>query len=352
MGTSSTTGPSEGHGRIPRSGPFGRTRYRKPPRTARSGAAGEGAGESSWHTSWSSSSRPPRPAPSRGTSVTATSSSPRSATSATCRTTPRTPRPRSRTSRGAASAVDVDNGFTPYYVVPRDKKSHITKLKGLLKDADELYLATDEDREGEAIAWHLLDELKPKNIPVHRMVFHEITKPAIQAAVANPRDDQRRPRRGPGGAPDPRPPLRLRGQPGAVEKVMSGLSAGRVQSVATRLVVDRERERMRFRAASYWDLEGTFDAGCHARAADVPGPPALGRRRPGRPRLRLRPGRPAQEDRRHRPPRPPAAPRTSPPACGTRRTTSARWSPSPTSALPTRRSAPPPSSRRPAASSG
>src|SRR5688572_31806612 len=83
-------------------------------------------------------------------------------------------------------AVDVDNGFTPYYVVPRDKKSHMTKLKGLLKDADELYLATDEDREGEAIAWHLFDELNPK-VPVHRMVFHEITPQAISAAVDNPR---------------------------------------------------------------------------------------------------------------------------------------------------------------------
>ena len=158
-------------------------------------------------------------------------------------------------------AVDVDNGFTPYYVVPRDKKSHITKLKGLLKDADELYLATDEDREGEAIAWHLLDELKPKNIPVHRMVFHEITKPAIQAAVANPRqinDDLVE-------AQEARRILdRLYGyevSPVLWRKVMSGLSAGRVQSVATRLVVDRERERMRFTAASYWDLEGTFDAG-------------------------------------------------------------------------------------------
>src|SRR3954451_25366770 len=80
-------------------------------------------------------------------------------------------------------AVDVDNGFEPYYVVPRDKKAHISKLKTLLKDADELFLATDEDREGEAIAWHLLDELKPKGIPVHRMVFHEITKPAILAAA-------------------------------------------------------------------------------------------------------------------------------------------------------------------------
>ena len=85
-------------------------------------------------------------------------------------------------------AVDVEHGFEPYYVVPRDKKSHISKLKSLLKDADELYLATDEDREGEAIAWHLLDELKPKNIPVKRMVFHEITKAAILAAAENPRD--------------------------------------------------------------------------------------------------------------------------------------------------------------------
>ena len=158
-------------------------------------------------------------------------------------------------------AVDVDHDFTPYYVVPRDKKSHIAKLKSLLKDADELYLATDEDREGEAIAWHLLDELKPKGIPVHRMVFHEITKPAILEAVANPReinDDLVE-------AQEARRILdRLYGyevSPVLWKKVMSGLSAGRVQSVATRLVVDRERERMAFRVASYWDLEGTFDAG-------------------------------------------------------------------------------------------
>lgn len=157
-------------------------------------------------------------------------------------------------------AVDVDNGFEPYYVVPRDKKSHITKLKGLLKDADELYLATDEDREGEAIAWHLLDELKPKNIPVHRMVFHEITKSAIQAAVDNPRtinDDLVE-------AQEARRILdRLYGyevSPVLWKKVMSGLSAGRVQSVATRLVVDKERDRMAFKIASYWDLEGTFDS--------------------------------------------------------------------------------------------
>ncbi len=157
-------------------------------------------------------------------------------------------------------AVDVDNGFTPYYVVPRDKKSHISKLKQLLKSADELYLATDEDREGEAIAWHLLDELKPK-VPVKRMVFHEITKAAILAAADNPRDVDMDLVE----AQEARRILdRLYGyeiSPVLWRKVMSGLSAGRVQSVATRLVVDRERERMAFRAASYWDLEGTFDAG-------------------------------------------------------------------------------------------
>jgi DNA topoisomerase-1 len=157
-------------------------------------------------------------------------------------------------------AVDVEHDFEPYYVVPRDKKAHIAKLKSLLKDADELYLATDEDREGEAIAWHLLDELKPQ-VPVHRMVFHEITKPAILAAANNPREldlDLVE-------AQEARRILdRLYGyevSPVLWKKVMSGLSAGRVQSVATRLVVDRERERMRFRVASYWDLEGTFDAG-------------------------------------------------------------------------------------------
>ena len=157
-------------------------------------------------------------------------------------------------------AVDVDNGFEPYYVVPRDKKAHISKLKSLLKDADELYLATDEDREGEAIAWHLLDELKPK-VPVKRMVFHEITRAAILEAADNPRDlDMDLVE-----AQEARRILdRLYGyevSPVLWRKVMSGLSAGRVQSVATRLVVDRERDRMAFRVASYWDIEGTFDAG-------------------------------------------------------------------------------------------
>ncbi|GAC1385908.1 MAG: type I DNA topoisomerase [Marmoricola sp.] len=160
----------------------------------------------------------------------------------------------------ARLGVDVDNGFEPVYVVARDKKAHMTKLKGLLKDADELYLATDEDREGEAIAWHLLDELKPK-VPVHRMVFHEITPAAIREAVANPRElDMDLV-----NAQEARRILdRLYGyevSPVLWKKVMSGLSAGRVQSVATRMVVDRERERIAFRSASYWDIEGTFDAG-------------------------------------------------------------------------------------------
>ncbi|MGH3446299.1 MAG: type I DNA topoisomerase, partial [Nocardioidaceae bacterium] len=156
--------------------------------------------------------------------------------------------------------VDVDNGFTPVYVVPADKKKQLSRLRSLLSDADELYLATDEDREGEAIAWHLLDELKPQ-VPVRRMVFHEITPEAIEQAVSNPRDidshlvDAQETRR----ILD-----RLYGyevSPVLWKKVMSGLSAGRVQSVATRLVVDRERERIAFRAASYWDLEATLDAG-------------------------------------------------------------------------------------------
>ena len=160
----------------------------------------------------------------------------------------------------ARLGVDVDNDFTPYYVVSRDKRAHMTKLKGLLKDASELFLATDEDREGEAIAWHLLDELKPK-VPVRRMVFHEITPQAINAAVDNPRDIDMDLVE----AQEARRILdRLYGyevSPVLWKKIMSGLSAGRVQSVATRLVVDKERDRMAFRTASYWDLEGTFDAG-------------------------------------------------------------------------------------------
>ena len=154
-------------------------------------------------------------------------------------------------------AVDVDNGFAPYYVVDADKKKKVSELKRLLKDSDELFLATDEDREGEAIAWHLLQELKPK-VPVKRMVFHEITREAIQRALENTRELDTRLV----DAQETRRILdRLYGyevSPVLWRKVRQGLSAGRVQSVATRLVVERERERMAFRTAEYWDVAGTF----------------------------------------------------------------------------------------------
>jgi DNA topoisomerase I len=162
--------------------------------------------------------------------------------------------------RYGALGVAIDDDFTPYYIVDPDKKRVVADLKRKLKDAEELLLATDEDREGEAIAWHLLQELKPK-VPTRRMVFHEITKQAIQEALANPRPvdealvDSQETRR----ILD-----RLYGyevSPVLWKKVMPRLSAGRVQSVATRLVVERERERMRFVAAEYWDIEGAFDPG-------------------------------------------------------------------------------------------
>ena len=154
-------------------------------------------------------------------------------------------------------AVDVDNGFEAYYVVDADKKKKVTELRRLLKDAPELYLATDEDREGEAIAWHLHEVLKPK-VPVKRMVFNEITKEAIQRAVSTTRDiDQDLV-----DAQETRRILdRLYGyevSPVLWRKVRQGLSAGRVQSVATRMVVERERLRMAFRKASFWDVEGDF----------------------------------------------------------------------------------------------
>jgi DNA topoisomerase I len=163
----------------------------------------------------------------------------------------------------ARLGVDVDNGFEPLYLVTPDKKSTVTELKNALKDVDELYLATDGDREGEAIAWHLLETLKP-TVPVRRMVFHEITESAIQAAAANPREldhalvDAQETRR----ILD-----RLYGyevSPVLWKKVMPKLSAGRVQSVATRIVVERERERIRFVPASYWDIAATMDAGAEA----------------------------------------------------------------------------------------
>jgi DNA topoisomerase-1 len=156
--------------------------------------------------------------------------------------------------------VDVENGFEPYYVVDADKKKVVADLRKHLKDADELLLATDEDREGEAIAWHLLEVLKPK-VPVRRMVFHEITKGAIQRALEETRAiDERLV-----NAQETRRILdRLYGyevSPVLWKKITSGLSAGRVQSVATRLVVERERARMAFVAASYWDLLGMFEPG-------------------------------------------------------------------------------------------
>lgn len=164
----------------------------------------------------------------------------------------------------ARLGVDVDNDFEPLYLVTSDKKSTVSELKDALKDVDELYLATDGDREGEAIAWHLMETLKPK-VPVRRMVFHEITESAIQAAAANPRDlDQNLV-----DAQETRRILdRLYGyevSPVLWKKVMPKLSAGRVQSVATRIVVQRERERIKFVPASYWDISATMDAGADAR---------------------------------------------------------------------------------------
>ncbi|MGW4423149.1 type I DNA topoisomerase [Streptosporangium sp. NPDC004631] len=160
----------------------------------------------------------------------------------------------------ARLGVNVDHEFEPLYVVNADKKAQVSKLKQLLKDADELYLATDEDREGEAIAWHLREVLNPK-VPVHRMVFHEITQRAIQEAVANPRALNLRLV----DAQETRRILdRLYGyevSPVLWKKVKPRLSAGRVQSVATRLVVERERERLAFTSASYWDLQALFDTG-------------------------------------------------------------------------------------------
>ncbi|MEU3480176.1 type I DNA topoisomerase [Streptomyces sp. NPDC033753] len=163
--------------------------------------------------------------------------------------------------------VDVEHDFQPIYVVNADKKAQVRKLKELLAESDELYLATDEDREGEAIAWHLQEVLKPK-VPVHRMVFHEITKDAIREAVANPRELNQRMV----DAQETRRILdRLYGyevSPVLWKKVMPRLSAGRVQSVATRLVVERERERIAFRSAEYWDLTGTFGTGRTGDASD------------------------------------------------------------------------------------
>ena len=171
----------------------------------------------------------------------------------------------------ARLGVNVDADFEPIYVVDARKKKVVADLKAKLKNVDELLLATDEDREGEAIAWHLVQELRPK-VPVRRMVFHEITRPAIERALSETREideslvDAQEARR----ILD-----RLYGyevSPVLWRKVMQGLSAGRVQSVATRLVVERERERIAFVAADYWDVVATFDPGAFtARLAAVEG---------------------------------------------------------------------------------
>jgi len=169
----------------------------------------------------------------------------------------------------ARLGVDVEHDFEPLYIVSPDKKSTVTELKGLLRDVDELYLATDGDREGEAIAWHLLETLKPR-IPVKRMVFHEITEPAIRAAAEHPREldndlvDAQETRR----ILD-----RLYGyevSPVLWKKVAPRLSAGRVQSVATRIIVQRERERMAFRSADYWDITADLDASVSDPTAQPP----------------------------------------------------------------------------------
>jgi DNA topoisomerase-1 len=162
----------------------------------------------------------------------------------------------------ARLGVDTDNDFEPLYVVSADRRQQVNKLKALVKLADTVLLATDEDREGEAIAWHLVQTLEPK-VPVHRMVFHEITPQAIAAAVASPREID-------AGLVDAQETRRILDRlygytvsPVLWKKVLPGLSAGRVQSVATRIVVERERARMRFRTAEYWDIEATFAALVH-----------------------------------------------------------------------------------------
>src|SRR3954454_10798310 len=156
--------------------------------------------------------------------------------------------------------VDVDSDFTPYYVVPADKRKQVAHLKTAIKDASELLLATDPDREGESISWHLAQVLKPK-IPVHRIVFHEITEEAVREALGHPSDVNENLVR----AQESRRILdRLYGytlSPVLWKKVQTGLSAGRVQSVAVRLIVEREEERRAFRTGVYWDLEARLRSG-------------------------------------------------------------------------------------------
>jgi len=165
--------------------------------------------------------------------------------------------PEYKTEKWARLGVNVEEDFKPIYVVPADKKAHVSKLKQALKEADELFLATDEDREGEAISWHLCEVLKPK-VPVKRLVFHEITEDAIRASLEHPREiDEQLVR-----AQETRRILdRLYGyevSPLLWRKIGPGLSAGRVQSVALRLIVEREMQRRAFVAATYCDLLGSF----------------------------------------------------------------------------------------------
>ena len=170
----------------------------------------------------------------------------------------------------AKEGVNIEEGFEPLYVINPDKRAKVNELKALMKDADELILATDEDREGEAIAWHLIEVLRPK-IPVRRMVFHEITKEAIQKAANETRDldyklvDAQETRR----VLDRLYGYRL--SPVLWKKVMPRISAGRVQSVATRLIVERERERMAFISSSWWDLTAQCQAGFNARLLSLDG---------------------------------------------------------------------------------
>jgi len=170
----------------------------------------------------------------------------------------------------AKEGVNIEEGFEPLYVINPDKKAKVSELKALMKDADELILATDEDREGEAIAWHLIEVLRPK-IPIRRMVFHEITKEAIKKAAEETRDlDYRLV-----DAQETRRVLdRLYGyrlSPVLWKKVMPRISAGRVQSVATRLIVERERERMAFISSKWWDLTAQCEAGFNARLLSLDG---------------------------------------------------------------------------------
>ena len=168
----------------------------------------------------------------------------------------------------AKEGVDIENDFAPLYVINPDKKAKVAELQELMKSAEELILATDEDREGEAIAWHLVEVLQPK-VPIKRMVFNEITKEAIQAAVENTRDldyhlsDAQETRR----VLDRLFGYRL--SPVLWKKVMPRISAGRVQSVATRLIVEKERERMAFISSGWWDCAAVTALGFNARLLEV-----------------------------------------------------------------------------------